>query len=141
MNYHLGILHLAHLLVSADGHISDEELAVLRQIQREEDMKEELVAAFVRKAEVTKEADLYSDGIAYLNECSEGEKLCAFVHLYRLAEADSSIHVREVRFLLYGVKSTNVDFDDVMAAAKINVPEDISVPRCSDRMRKPLPGS
>jgi hypothetical protein len=42
------------------------------------------------------------------------------VHLYRLAEADASIHVREVRFLFYGTKSTRLAFDDVMLAAQLN---------------------
>jgi uncharacterized tellurite resistance protein B-like protein len=119
MNYHLGILHLAHLLASVDGRISEEERLVLKQIQHEEGMEDRLVNDFVRKAAITKEADLYRDGIEYINRCAEDEKLCAFVHLYKLAEADASIHVREVRFLFYGVKSTRLEFDDVLLAAQL----------------------
>lgn len=119
-NYHLGILHLAHLLANVDGRISDEERAALRRIQAEEGMDDRVVNNFVRKAEVTKEAELYAEGIEYMNKCSEEEKLCAFVHLYRLAEADASIHVREVRFLFYGVKSARLNFDDVLLAAQLD---------------------
>lgn len=119
-SYQIGILHLAHLLASVDGRISNEERAVLKQIQLEEGMDERTVNDFIRKADVTKEADLYREGIDYMNQCTEEQKLCAFVHLYRLAEADDSIHVREVRFLFYGVKSARLDFDDVQLAAQLN---------------------
>lgn len=118
--YHNGILHLAHLLVSADGTISPEEQIVLDGIRNEENIPAALVQAFVEKVQRTKEPDLYTEGIALINQCSEEEKLCAFVHLYRLAEADSAIHVREVRFLFYGIKSTRLEFDDVMLAAQLN---------------------
>ena len=119
-NYHLGILHLTHLLASADGKVTDEERAVLESIRAEEHIPDELVQTFMEKVQTSKELDLYLEGISLLNQCSEEEKLCAFVHLYRLAEADSAIHVREVRFLFYGIKSTKLSFDDVILASQLN---------------------
>ena len=55
-----------------------------------------------------------------LNRCSEDEKLTAFVHLYRLTEVDDSVHRKEVRFLLYSLKATNVAFEDVELNAKLD---------------------
>lgn len=118
MDFHLGILHLAHLLANVDGQISATELRALNHIQQEEGIDPALIDTFLRKAETAKEIDLYRDGIAHINLCSEVEKIRAFVHLYRLAEADTSIHVREVRFLLYGVKSARLNFNDVLIAAR-----------------------
>lgn len=119
-NYHLGLLHLTHLLASADGIVTSEERAVLEGIRNEEHIPDETVQFFMDKVSQSKELDLYLEGISLLNQCSEEEKLCAFVHLYRLAEADSAIHVREVRFLFYGIKSTRLSFDDVVLAAQLH---------------------
>lgn len=62
---------------------------------------------------------MYVEGIDLLNECSEHEKLCAFVQLYRVSEADGFIHEREVRFLLFSLKETQIDFEDVLLAARM----------------------
>ncbi|MFM7194656.1 MAG: hypothetical protein ACKOYP_07740, partial [Bacteroidota bacterium] len=65
-----------------------------------------------------KERDIYNEGIRLLNSCDDEEKLRAFVHLYRLAEADNNIHVKEVRLLLYSIKLAGVEFNDIVALAK-----------------------
>ena len=39
--------------------------------------------------------------------------------LYRLAEADTSISSKEVRFLIYGLKLTHIDFEDVILSASL----------------------
>jgi uncharacterized tellurite resistance protein B-like protein len=66
-----------------------------------------------------KEQEIYSAGINLLSTCSDEERLAAFVHLYKLAEADSSISNKEVRFLLYGLKINNVSFEDVVLSANM----------------------
>lgn len=116
-NFQLGLLHMVHLLVTVDGHIDDRERAAILAIKKEENIPDVLFHYFEKKAETTTGQQIYLDGIEYLNVCSDDEKLAAFVHLYKLAEADTSISNKEVRFLLYGLKVTNLSFEDVILSA------------------------
>jgi hypothetical protein len=50
--------------------------------------------------------------------CSDEEKLRAFVHLYKLSEADGQVHVKEVRLLLYSIRMAKIEFNEVVANAK-----------------------
>lgn len=108
---------MVHLLVTVDGHIDDRERAAILAIKKEENIPDVLFHYFEKKAETTTGQQIYLDGIEYLNVCSDDEKLAAFVHLYKLAEADTSISNKEVRFLLYGLKVTNLSFEDVILSA------------------------
>lgn len=116
-SYHLGLLHFVHLLVTVDGHIDDRERVAILAIKKEENISDKVFHEFEKKAETTNEPEVYRDGINYLSACTDEEKLAAFVHLYKLAEADSSISNKEVRFLLYGLKATKISFEDVVMTA------------------------
>ncbi|MBM3177241.1 MAG: TerB family tellurite resistance protein [Bacteroidetes bacterium] len=116
-NYQLGLLHLVHLLISADGVIEEREKKGLERIKVIEKISDELFNEFVEMARKKKERDIYNDGITMLNACTEEEKIMAFVHLYKISEADNDVHVKEVRLLLYSVKMSNVEFNDVVARA------------------------
>jgi hypothetical protein len=52
------------------------------------------------------------------SECTDEEKLDAFAHLYNMSEVDGSVHVREVRLLLYSIKAAGIEFNDVVNHAK-----------------------
>ena len=49
------------------------------------------------------------------------EKLNAFVHLYKLSEVDGSVHVKEVRLLLYSIKMAGIEFNDVVERATVSL--------------------
>lgn len=113
LSFQLGLLHFVHLLVTVDGHIDDRERKAIAAICKEENIADSIVLDF----QTMKEQEIYTRGVEYLNQCSEEERLTAFVHLYKLAEADTSISNKEVRFLLYGLKVTNISFEDVVLSA------------------------
>lgn len=117
-NYHLGLLYLVHLLVSADGVVDENELAALENIRQRENITDETFKQFQRDVQIKKEKDIYQLGIEYLNRCSDEEKLNAFVILYKISEVDGRVHVKEVRLLLYSIKMTGIEFDDVVNKAK-----------------------
>jgi len=79
-----------------------------------------LCTEFEKKVETMKEQEIYSAGINLISNCTDDERLAAFVHLYKLAEADASISNKEVRFLLYGLKLNNVSFEDVILTASLS---------------------
>lgn len=116
--YHEGLLLFAHLLMNADGFVDERELKALEEIRQEENIPELTFAAFQETITRKTEKDLYHDGIDLLNKCSDQERLCALVHLYNLSESDLSIHPREVRLLLYSLKRTDVDFDEIELTAR-----------------------
>jgi uncharacterized tellurite resistance protein B-like protein len=115
--YQLGLLYLIHLLINADGVIDEKERAALLAVKEEEQISEPIFHEFENETQRLKEREIYQVGIEFLNECSRQEKLNAFVHLYRIAEADGSVHVKEVRLLLYSIRQAGIEFDDVVRHA------------------------
>ena len=112
LNYQLGLLHLVHMLVNVDGKIDESERQTILAIKNEEKIPDAVVDNFQAKAVTISEQDNYSKGIEYLTACADDERLAAFVHFYKLADVDSGISNKEVRFLLYGLKVTNLSFEE-----------------------------
>jgi len=121
-NYQLWLLYLVHLLVSADGVVDDNELAALQTIKAREDISDDTFEEFERDVLVKKEKEIYQRGLEMLNLCDEADKLKAFVTLYKISEIDGRVHVKEVRLLLYSIKMTGIEFDDVVNHAKCTAP-------------------
>ena len=115
--YHLGLLHLVHLLVSADGVIDKNEIEAIKKLRQLENIPDDVYAQFEASIKSKKEREIYETGIKLINACAEEEKLKTFVSLYKMSEVDGHLHVKEVRLLLYSIKMTGVEFDDVVRAA------------------------
>jgi uncharacterized tellurite resistance protein B-like protein len=115
--YQLGLLYLIHLLINADGVVNENEERALKKIRESEKISGEIYQEFLNSVKQKKPKDVYQAGIALINECDDKKKLEAFVHMYKLSEVDGSVHVKEVRLLLYSVKMAAIEFNDVVAAA------------------------
>lgn len=114
----LGLLYLAHLLISADGIIDAKEYQALSKIKLKEAISDQAFKTFEETVRGKKERDIYREGIELMNSCTDEEKLNAFVHLYKMSEIDGRVHVKEVRLLLYTIKTAGIEFNDVVARAK-----------------------
>ena len=117
-NYQIGLLYLTHLLISADGVIDEKEFASLFQIKSKENIPDSIFKEFEDSLRDKSEKDIYKTGIDLISTCSDQEKLEAFAHLYNMSEIDGTVHVREVRLLLYSIKAAGIEFNDVVAHAK-----------------------
>lgn len=117
-NYQTGLLYLTHLLISADGVIDEKEFASLLRIKNKENIPDSVFKEFEDGIRNKKEKDIYKIGIDLISECTDEEKLDAFAHLYNMSEVDGSVHVREVRLLLYSIKAAGIEFNDVVNYAK-----------------------
>ena len=117
-NYHNGLLYLAHLVISADGVIDENELQAMQSIKKREGISELVFDTYKSDVQDMKEKDIYQKAIELISTCTNDERLRAFTWLYKISEVDGSVHVKEVRFLLYSVKRASVEFDDVVAAAQ-----------------------
>lgn len=120
-DYQLGLLYLAHLLMSADGVIDEKETTALQRVKSREGISDELFLEFKENIKSLREKEIYRRGIEMLNRCSDSDKLKAFVHMYKMQEVDGTVHIKEVRLLLYSVKMTSIEFNDVVAQAKVTV--------------------
>lgn len=116
-NYQLGLLYLVHLLISADGVVDEKESSALLTIKKKEQISDSIFKEFEKEMQTKKEKEIYQQGIALINECTDEEKLNAFVHLYQLSEVDGNVHVKEVRLLLYSIKMAGIEFNDVVDKA------------------------
>ena len=119
-NFKLGLLHFVHMLINVDGHIDDREMVAIQAIKKEESIEDDLFQEFSKSISNSKEHEIHERGVELLNSCTEEEKLCAFVHLFRIAEADTSINMKEVRLLMYSIKATRIEFDDVVVSARMS---------------------
>jgi uncharacterized tellurite resistance protein B-like protein len=118
-DYQLGLLYLVHLLISADGVVDEHEEKQLLKIREKEKIPLDLYTKFKEEILKKKDRDIYQKGIELINNCSDDQKLDAFVHLYKMSQADGTVHVKEVRLLLYSIKMTNVEFNDVVTRAAL----------------------
>jgi uncharacterized tellurite resistance protein B-like protein len=117
-NYHLGLLYMVHLLMSSDGDVHENEERAWNSIKQKEGISENLFNNFRKDLDSKKEREIYQTGIDHLNLCTNEQKLEAFSHLYHLSEADGNVHVKEVRLLLYSIRMTGIEFNDVVDHAK-----------------------
>jgi hypothetical protein len=108
------------MLINTDGHIDDREMEIILKIKEEEDIDDAVFLEFSKSIGATKGQEIFNRGLDLLNTCTDDEKLCAFVYLFQLAEADTSISMKEVRLLMYALKMTNVDFNDVALSAELS---------------------
>jgi len=114
----LGLLYIAHLLISADGIIDQKEYEALSKIKAKDSIPDSVFKEFEQKIAGKTEREIYKEGIDLLNDCSEEAKLNAFVHLYKMSEVDGRVHVKEVRLLLYTIKTAGIEFNDVVERAR-----------------------
>lgn len=117
-NYHLGVLYLMRLLINADGIVDISENDALNKVKNHESIPESTLIEFEKDVLNKEEKEVYQTGIDYINLCSDEEKMKAFVHLYKMSEADGRVHVKEVRLLLYSIRQAKIEFNDVVAKAK-----------------------
>lgn len=116
-NYQLGLLYLVHLLINADGVVNENEEQALIKIKEKEKVSPAVFDQFINDVKIKKPKEIYQKGIQLINECDDKKKLNAFIHLYKISEVDGSVHVKEVRLLLYSIKMADIEFNDVIAAA------------------------
>jgi uncharacterized tellurite resistance protein B-like protein len=113
-NYQMGLLCLTHLLICADGVVDVHETDALKIIKLREGISDSVFNEFQSFITNKKEREIYHFGIDLLNQCNDQEKLRVFVILYKLSEVDGRVHVKEIRLLLYSIKLTGIEFNDVV---------------------------
>ena|ERR1041385_2485276 len=121
IQYSIGLLTLTSVLASSDGEISERELEYTQRIRESESIPRALFDSIRDTILGKSEHEVYQIGIDSINQCTDAEKLRAFVKMYQMAQADGVIHVKEVRLLLYAVKLTNVDINAVVRMAEATV--------------------
>jgi uncharacterized tellurite resistance protein B-like protein len=123
-DFQLGLLHFVHLLVTVDGQVNDQEKEAIHIIKEEEEIPVPVFQQFVRDITGKTERQVFMDGLSLLTKCTEEEKLCVFVHLYRLAKADHHLDVKEVKLMLYSIRQTKIEFEDVVLSAQLAIAQD-----------------
>jgi len=116
-SFQLGLLYLTHLLINADGIVNEEEEKALLKIKEKEKIPADVFEEFLADVKTKSPKTIYQKGIDLINECDDERKLNALAHMYKLTEIDGSVHVKEVRLLLYSIKMAAIEFNDVVMAA------------------------
>ena len=111
------LLYLIHLLVYSDGEYDESEKDAVLRICEEEGVSHNDYQQFHLDTLELTEREIFGRGMDRVEACSEEDQVAVFVWLYKLSEADGMVHAKEVRFLLYSLRRTSLDLDDVKAAA------------------------
>jgi uncharacterized tellurite resistance protein B-like protein len=114
---HSALLHLTHLLISADGTIDDHEVKALDLIRKRENISPAFFNNFIEASQGKKERELFQAGIEAIGCCTDEEKLRVFVTLYKLAEVDGRVHLKEIKLLLYALRLAKIEFEEVVTKA------------------------
>ncbi|MCB0505906.1 MAG: TerB family tellurite resistance protein [Cyclobacteriaceae bacterium] len=117
-NYFEALLYMLRVIVYADGIFDDEEIKAIKEICNREKISDEYYRNFVESTRGFSEKQMYQTGIDLVQVCTLDEQLKIFAWLYKIAEVDGKVHVKEVRFLLYSLRHTDIEFAHVEAKAK-----------------------
>ena len=115
-HFNNGLLFLSYLIIAADGVIDETEVDALKKICQYEGISLDYLDNFIRYAKVLSEKEVYNKGLEEISMCEDEEKLRAFGWLYRISEVDGTVHVKEIRFLMYSLKKAGIDFEDIISA-------------------------
>jgi uncharacterized tellurite resistance protein B-like protein len=111
----MSLVHLAYLLVNTDGQVDGREVRILKHIVDEEGLSSSITKDLFRGFKNNSHRRIFDEGIYYLNQCLDKEKLRALAILWRLIEADRTVHHKETLFFQHGLLMTGIKFDDVTA--------------------------
>lgn len=117
-NYNEALLSLLRVIVYADGVFDDDETNAIKEICEIEGISDTYYDDFGERIKNLSEKDMYIKGIDSVQDCSQEEQIKIFVWLYKMAEVDGTIHVKEVRFLLYSFRQADIEFEQVEEAAR-----------------------
>jgi uncharacterized tellurite resistance protein B-like protein len=117
-NRQQALLYLTYLLVYSDGEFDKQERHAVKYICQQEGISESDYKEFLESCHESSERALFEKGVDLVEKCSYDDKIGVFVWLYKLSEADGTVHAKEVRFLLYSLRRASVDFDKVKEAAE-----------------------
>lgn len=112
-NYFDALLYMLRVIVYADGVFDENEVRAIREICKVEGISEAYYDEFNNRCNNLSEKEMYHTGIDLLQSCTLEEQLSVFAWLYKVAEVDGKVHVKEVRFLLYSLRHTEIEFDQV----------------------------
>ena len=111
------LLYLTHLLVYSDGEFDEREQHAVSYICKQERIADNDYQEFLISTQESSEREIFEKGITLLEECDDKAKTDVFVWLYKLSEADGTVHAKEVRFLLYSLRRASINFDAVKEVA------------------------
>lgn len=116
-NYFEALLYLLRVIVYVDGVFDEEESNAIKEICDREGISEEYYNSFCDRVKTLSEKDMYLNGIDHVQVCNREEQIKVYVWLYKMAEVDGTVHVKEVRFLLYSFRQADIEFEEVESAA------------------------
>ncbi len=116
-NYFEALLYLLRVIVYADGVFDEEESNAIKEICEIEKISHDYYTDFCNRVKGVSEKEMYLAGIDKVQQCSPEEQIKVFVWLYKMAEVDGTVHIKEVRFLLYSFRQADIEFEDVENAA------------------------
>ena len=113
-----GLLYLAHSASSVDGvnHISEQQ--AIKRIIEHEKIPENLHLEVDRTVKIDPEKEIYKKGMTCFLQIPKEERLRGLAWLYKLIEADGMVHIKEARWMLYVISSTEVDLDEILDYAE-----------------------
>ena len=118
-DYHKSLLSLYHLVVQADGELTDKEIKMGQLMRDYEDIDPGFYDTYLSSIQSAEPDKIFNDCIGSLKKCSYEDKARCIAWLSNIANVDGFMDKREWELIykLYS-KELHVDLNDIMEIQK-----------------------
>lgn len=112
------VLYLTFSVALADGVRVHAEEQVINMILQHEDISEAVYQKFLKDSDQLSVEEMRQIGIEAIKDSEENDKLRVYGWVYKVIEVDGMVDIREAKFLLYALRDSNIELDDVIQTSK-----------------------
>ena len=108
------LLYLTFSVALADGVRMRAEEKAINRILEHENISESMYQKFIADSEKLSVDEMHQIGIEAIKKCQPTDRLRAYGWIYKIMEVDGRVDVREAKFLLYALKDSDIELDEVI---------------------------
>lgn len=111
-------MYLTHSVIRSDGVIHNNESYALNKLHEYEGISLDVHNSFLSEIENLEANQIYKLGLEALKQCSQDEQRKVLAWIHAIVEIDKTVDVKEARFLLYAINSTDINLEEVFETSK-----------------------
>jgi len=117
-NYPKSLVYLMHSVIHSDGVVHDKEMDLIDNIYNHESVPDDVNSSFLSDMKRLNADEMYKKGLEALKSCLREEQCRTLAWIHTVIEVDDKVDVKEARFLLYAMNSTDIKLEEIIEIAK-----------------------
>jgi uncharacterized tellurite resistance protein B-like protein len=107
-------MYLTFSVIHSDGVVHDIELDAMKKIHEHEGIPFDMSNSFQQDVTDLSPNELFKKAMDALKTCTLEEQLKVLAWTYSIIEVDDAVDVKEARFLLYAMNSTDLQLEEII---------------------------